>query len=927
MRYRSPHAEGGGRGPFALRGSKPARTVIAAAVAGAIGFVPAVLLATPASAAPNTMANVSAVEGQDLVFTLTYNGTGAATYNIVVGDTGSTASGTGSNIDYTAPTATTLTFASTGAPAQTITVKTTDDKLYEPDETVLVTATKQGDPTDTVTATGTIVNNDDPPTYTLSALPNPVDENVAGHQTLVKATLSAPSGMNTTINLSTVNGTAVAGTNFSSTITPIFIAAGDTSATQPVSIVNDLVHDTTPLSFTVNGIGDNVTGKAQSVQIGINDVTPVPKVTIFSGPAATTEGSDAVFSIRSDYASSQPITVNWDAVPTTPVTGDGVATAGDDFTYPSSGRTVTIPAGQTSVNLTIPTTVDGLNELTEDYTIAISNPVNAGLGATTKFMSSITDADVTLPTISVTPTSVTEGDSGKKTQTFTATMSPKSGRTVTVNWATVDDTAWAGYDYVAASGQLVFPAGTTSQTFTVDIIGDKIYEDGNERFDIHLSLPAGDTTSFQTAAHSYITITDDDPIPTATVGDISVKEGDITAPVLVPIKLSNPTSTPVAVTIHDTPVLPASDNPTDDTPGANDFNLVSTSVTIPAGQLTGYGVVLVNGDTMYEPDEVANLNWSATDVGSPAAGVAKFTILNDDKAPNLEVNSVSGHEGDTVAVTGKVTGWSQDPTHLTVTFTGTSVNGKAGATADDFVNPGGSPVTIAAGTAPGVILPIASVKLNSDTKDEPDETILASGIGTSNVGTVTDGVITIKGTGALAPTISVPGNVTGAVTVKVTGKATAGATVDIWGGPWTAAMPALTKIGSAKAGSDGSYSFDRWIGAGYRFKAAVGDQSSAEVKTTVTQAPAFTASSPSKGKLSLALAGNPRGEKQGVVVQVLTGGKWVSTWTGATGSDDFWRKTLAEKSKSSWTLRGYVGGNSSMGLLPGYSAAKTVTIK
>ena len=44
------------------------------------------------------------------------------------------------------------------------------------------------------------------------------------------------------------------------------------------------------------------------------------------------------------------------------------------------------------------------------------------------------------------------------------TTSAVSGRTVTMNYATVDGTAVSGSDYVAASGTLTFAAGVTTQT-------------------------------------------------------------------------------------------------------------------------------------------------------------------------------------------------------------------------------------------------------------------------------------------------------------------------------------------------------------------------------------------------------------------------------------------------------------------------------
>ena len=85
----------------------------------------------------------------------------------------------------------------------------------------------------------------------------------------------------------------------------------------------------------------------------------------------------------------------------------------------------------------------------------------------------ITDDDGA-PTLSIDSPSVTEGNSGSANLTFTVTLSPASGRQVTVNYAEgTGGTATAGTDYTALSGgMLTFAAGDTSKTVTVSVRGD-----------------------------------------------------------------------------------------------------------------------------------------------------------------------------------------------------------------------------------------------------------------------------------------------------------------------------------------------------------------------------------------------------------------------------------------------------------------------
>jgi hypothetical protein len=66
-------------------------------------------------------------------------------------------------------------------------------------------------------------------------------------------------------------------------------------------------------------------------------------------------------------------------------------------------------------------------------------------------------------------------------------LTPASGRTVTVNYATADGTGTvAGNDYVPASGTLTFAPGEISQTVAVTIIGDLVKE-RNETFFVNLT--------------------------------------------------------------------------------------------------------------------------------------------------------------------------------------------------------------------------------------------------------------------------------------------------------------------------------------------------------------------------------------------------------------------------------------------------------
>jgi len=947
MRYSQAHAAKSGSVPFALRGPKSVRTALAAAIAAAVGLVPAFLGNSPAMADGGvlTVSDASATEGADLVFTVKWTGT-ADTFTIAA------VPGTATTSDYTPPP-TTLAF--TGPGTKTVTVKTTDDSLYELTETFELTATSGPD---TSSGLGTIYDNDPKPSVTLNASPATVSEgdpNKPNGTTKVTATLSTRSGVDTVIPLTTADVSAVAGADYSAltgdsdaTLTiPAGKLTAESPANIPITIYNDGIKDKLNTeTFTVTGNSNQTEPAQASTTVSIVDAQTTPVLTLTQDGNGTIKENDGsiTYTVTATPGSELPITVKWDAVAVTPKSGDDAAAPGVDFPYPTS-RTLTLTPnhdGVPTASFSIAPPNDSLSENSEDYGIQLSSPTNATLDPKASMVTSIiTDFDHSpMPVVSVLPSSVTEGNSGKQTRTFTASLSTKAGRVVTVNWATDDDLtdgavkATAGKDYVKKSGTLVFPAGVLTQTFTVDIVGDTVSE-GDETFAIDLSSPDS-TAVMPVPAAVPITITDDDAAPTVTFDGPTMKEGDSANAILLPIKLSNPSSKPIVFDIADTTASKggSADGNLPTAPGTSDYTLLATTVTIQPGQTSGVVPVLVNGDKIFEGDEDAFFTATAEDstlvsTQSPTA-TARLMLLNDDTAPVLTIDNVTGNEGDTVAVTGTVSGQADADVNVNVSFAGGSVKGSKAATDSDFVNPGVTPVTIPVGTPDGGTISVGNVTLTDDTTAEPDETIVVSG---TPAASVVPGAITIaasdggSNTPPVTPTFNVPKSVSGAVAVPISGKAAAGATVELWGAPMGATKTPLVKIASTTADKNGVFSFSRWIGQGYLFQIAVGDWTSDTKTVTVTEVPVFVAGSTSKGVVSLAVQGNPRGPGQSVVVQRYVNGAWVKAWGGTTDSSNQWKASPKVASHTVLTLRAFVAGNTATGISAGYSTAKKITVK
>jgi cysteine-rich repeat protein len=107
----------------------------------------------------------------------------------------------------------------------------------------------------------------------------------------------------------------------------------------------------------------------------------------------------------------------------------------------------------------------------------------------------ITAASTSTVSLSIANASASEGNSGTHAETFTIKLSGPAAAAVKYNIATANGSAIAGSDYIASSlsGQSI-PAGATSRTFSVQVMGDTTYE-SNETFSVQLSGVSGATVA------------------------------------------------------------------------------------------------------------------------------------------------------------------------------------------------------------------------------------------------------------------------------------------------------------------------------------------------------------------------------------------------------------------------------------------------
>ncbi|HKE60428.1 MAG TPA: Calx-beta domain-containing protein, partial [Pyrinomonadaceae bacterium] len=269
---------------------------------------------------------------------------------------------------------------------------------------------------------------------------------------------------------------------------------------------------------TVTSFSSNSTSQVYLIQSAlVSDSQPIPSTFQFNASTYSTfEGSSSPVTVTVTRAGgvTGAASINY-------ATSDGTATAGSDYTATSG--TLNFADGELSKTFTIPILDDDIFEGNETINVTLSNPTGGPtLGTPATAVVTINDGEST-PFVSVNSVSLNEGDSGTTPVTFTVTLSNRTTKTVTMNYATADGSATAGSDYVATSGTLTFDPLTRTKTITVLVNGDLVQE-GNELFVLNLSnIVNASNTTYQTNA----SILDDDaPGLRFGAGSYSVNEAD-----------------------------------------------------------------------------------------------------------------------------------------------------------------------------------------------------------------------------------------------------------------------------------------------------------------------------------------------------------------------------------------------------------------
>jgi uncharacterized delta-60 repeat protein len=313
--------------------------------------------------------------GGAITITVTRGGGSQGTVTVAFATSDGTAK---AGTDYTATTGT-LTFAP-GQVSATFTVPVMSDGVYQPTNKMFNLTLSN--PTGGAfigfqkTATVTIVETDVPGTLAFSAASYSVAQN--GGSITITVTRANGSAGPVGINYATSNGTAVAGTDYTSTSGGLNFAAGVTSQTFTIPILNSGAYQSSGLAFNVSlstPTGGSTLGTPSTAVVNIGQQGQ-PGAVAFNAASYTV----------AENAGSVALTVNLTAVASVPVsvtyaTSNGTATAGANYT--AATGTVTFTPGQTTATITIAVLDDGVFQTTnQTFNVTLSNPTNgASLGS------------------------------------------------------------------------------------------------------------------------------------------------------------------------------------------------------------------------------------------------------------------------------------------------------------------------------------------------------------------------------------------------------------------------------------------------------------------------------------------------------------------------------------------------------------------
>ena len=297
----------------------------------------------------------------------------------------------------------------------------------------------------------------------------------------------------------------------------------------------------------------------------------------------------------------------------------------DDFGGSFPSGTVTLEAGETEKYVTIDPSSDTTAEPDEEFSVTLLNPVGGSLGwASTTGI--ILNDDTSL-SVAADNAAMLEGNSGSTPFTFTVTRAGDLSGTSSVKYAVSGSGSVAAnandFGGTFPSGTVNFAMGESSKTLTVNIRGDLAAE-SDEGFKVTLSNATGASLGTATATG---TIQNDDTALSIAATSASKLEGNGTTPSFKFTITRTGDTTGTASASYAVTGSPGNAADAADFVGGV---LPSGTINFAAGESSKVLNIVVNGDSLYEPDESFVVTLSNPSGANLGTATAFGTIKNDD---------------------------------------------------------------------------------------------------------------------------------------------------------------------------------------------------------------------------------------------------------------------------------------------------------
>ena len=351
----------------------------------------------------------------------------------------------------------------------------------------------------------------------------------------------------------------------------------------------------------------------------INDASVV------EGNAGTT--SLLVTLTRSDAAGAASVQVS---------TANGTATAGADYVA-LAGQPVDFADGQATQTATVTVNGDLTFELHETLLLTLSSP-SSGWGIDDGQGTGTIQNDDTVPNASISDVAQLEGNSGTTAFVFTVSLSNPTYLPVPIFFSTQNGSATAPGDFAPLASSFILSPEVTSQTITVEVVGDTTLE-ADETFFVNIASPApGGGTVIIVDPQGQGTIQNDDAVTEFSLGDVAQAEGNAGTTAFV-FTVSRTDSTAAAAVDWSTAPGTAS--------APADFTAVAaTTLAFAAGEATRQVTIDVVGEGLFEANEDFTVNLSNPSAGwSIGDGQGLGTIQNDDAQPSIAIGDVAAFRG------------------------------------------------------------------------------------------------------------------------------------------------------------------------------------------------------------------------------------------------------------------------------------------